>query len=163
MRIKILTLILLLTPPAVFAKRKPVPPQLTSAKTVRLTCNGQPCEDPILSAAKKTLVKWGRYSVILDGKAADLILSFEIGPPHEGLPHYEVLSPAGTGSMSDIGTQDAPRVQEIRKRWTFSVLDGDEAAHPKLWEVQDVYSDDDGAAAKDLIYKLKREVGKGHQ
>jgi hypothetical protein len=160
MQTKILALILLLTPSAVFAKRKPVPAQLANAKTVRLTCNGQPCEEPILSAARKTLAKWGRYSLILDGSKADLILSFDIGSPHEGMAHYEVLSPAGTGSVSDIATQDAPRVQEIKKHWIFSVLDGDEAAHPKLWQVQDVYSDDDGAAAQDLIYKLKREVGK---
>ena len=160
MRIETLALILLLIPSAVLAKRKPVPPQLTNAKTVRLRCNEQPCEDPILSAAEKALAKWGRYNLILDGGNADLILSFEIGSPHEGMAHYEVLSPGGNGSITDIGTQQAPRMQEIKKRWTFSVLDGDDATHSKLLEIKDVYSEDDAAAAKDLIYKLKREVGK---
>ena len=112
--------------------------------------------------AASTLAKWGRYSVILHGKDADLILSFDISSPQEGLAHYEVPSPAGTGSMSDIATQQAPRIQETRKHWTLSVLDGDETTHPKLMEIQEVYSNDDAAAAKDLIYKLKREVGKEH-
>ena len=64
--------------------------------------------------------------------------------------------------MSDIATQQAPRIQETRKHWSFSVPDGDETTHPKLMEIQEVYSNDDAAAAKDLIYKLKREVGKEH-
>ena len=160
MRTSILVAILLLAPSAVSAKRKPVPAQLTAAKTVRVTCNGQPCEEPVLSAAEKTLEKWGRYTVIRDGGSADLILSFKIGAPHEGMAHYEVLSPSGNGSITDIGTQQAPRVQEIKKRWTFSVLDGDQTAHPEILQIEDVYSNDDAAAAKDLVYRLKKEVGK---
>lgn len=163
MRINLLVVILLLAPSALFAKRKPVPAQLINAKTVRVTCNGQPCDNPVLSAAEKTLEKWGRYSVIRDGGKADLILSFKIGAPHEGMPHYDVMSPNGNGSITDIGTQNAPRMQEVNKRWTFSVLDGDQATHPELLQIEDVYSNDDAAAAKDLIYKLKREVGKARR
>src|SRR5579872_2492558 len=115
MRVNILALTLLLNSPVAFAKAKPVPRQVIDAKSVRLTCNGEPCVDPIFSSAKKALAKWGRYTLILDGGNADLIFAFKIGSPHEGLAQYQVLSPSGNGSITDIGTQDAPKMQDVKK------------------------------------------------
>jgi hypothetical protein len=160
MRLKTLSLIFLLVPAAALSQQKAVPVQLIEAKTVSVVCYGQPCPKPILSAAEKALRKWGRYSVADPGKDADLILSFWIGPAQYGPAHYEVLSPMGTGSTTDIATQHAPKVQTVTKDWTLSVLDEHQAAHPKLLEISGSYSEGDDYASYNLIDRLKKEVGK---
>jgi hypothetical protein len=160
MRLKTLSLIFLLAPAAALSQQKAVPVQLIEAKTVSVVCYGQPCAKPILSAAEKALRKWGRYSVAEPGKDADLILSFWIGPAQYGPAHYEVLSPMGTGSTTDIATQHAPKVQTVTKDWTLSVLDEHQATHPKLLEISQSYSEGDDYASYNLIDRLKKEVGK---
>ena len=165
MRLKTLSLIFLLAPAAALSSQKTVtvPIQLIEAKTVSILCDEKPCPKPILSAAEKALKKWGRYSVAESDKDAGLILSFEIGPPQYGPAHYEVMSPMGSGSTTDIATQQAPKVQEVTKHWTLSILDAHQAARPKLLEITKSYTEDDATATYDLIYRLKKEVGKGHR
>jgi hypothetical protein len=162
MRLKTLSLIFVLAPAAALSQQKAVPVQLIEAKTVSVVCYGQPCPKPILSAAEKALRKWGRYSVAEPGKDADLILSFWIGTAQYGPTHYEVLSPMGSGSTTDIATQQAPKLQTVTKDWTLSVLDDHQATRPKLLEISQSYSEGDTYASYNLIYKLKKEVGKGH-
>jgi hypothetical protein len=162
MRLKTLSLIFLLAPAAALSQQKAVPVQLIEAKTVSVVCYEQPCTKQILSAVEKALRKCGRYSVVESGKDADLILSFWIGPAQYGPTHYEVLSSMGSGSTTDIATQQAPKVQTVTKDWTLSVLGDHQATRPKLLEISQSYSEGDTYASYNLIDRLKKEVGKGH-
>ena len=161
MKLKTLSLIFLLAPAAALANHKTIPAQLTEAKTASIVCNGKPCSKSIQSSALEALLKWGRYIVVDSDKDADLILSFEMGAAQSGQVEYRPVW--GSGSAGAM-TGGMTKVQPITKRWTLSILDSHQAAHPKLLDTSHSYSgsDDDAFATYDLIRSLLKDVPKNH-
>jgi hypothetical protein len=158
MKLTTLPLIFVLLPAATLANHKTIPAQLTGAKTVSIVCNGELCSKSIQSAAVEALWKWGRYRVAQSDKDADLILSFEIGATRYGPTEYQPVW--GDGSMGQLATGKVPTVQQVTKRWTLAILDSHQAAHPKLLDISQSYSEDDAFATYDLIRRLMKDVGK---
>ncbi len=159
MKLKTLSLVFLV-PAATLANHKTIPAQLREAKTVSIVCNGQLCSKSIQSAAVEALWKWGRYSVVQSDKDADLILSFEIGAAQYGPTEFQPVW--GTGSTGQLATGKVPEVQQVTKHWKLSILDSHQAAHPKLLDISQSYSEDDAFATYDLIRRLTKDVGKKH-
>jgi hypothetical protein len=161
MKSKTLSLIFLLVPAAALADHKTIPAQLTEAKTASIVCNGRPCSKSIQSAAIEALLKWGRYIVVDSDKDADLIVSFELSAVQNGPDEYRPVWGSGAaGAM----TGGMTKVQQVTKRWTLSILDSHQAAHPKLLDITHNYSgsDDDAFATYDLIRRLMKDIRKKH-
>lgn len=161
MKLTTLSLIFLLAPAAALANHKTVPAQLTEAKTASIVCNGKPCSKSIQSAAIEALLKWGRYIVVDSDKDADLILSFEMGAAQSLPVEYRPVWGSGAAGVMTGGTT---KVQQVTTRWTLSILDSHQAAHPKLLDTSHSYSDsdDDAFATYDLIRRLLKDVRKNH-
>jgi len=87
-RLSLLVLAALLATQAIAKDKKPVLPEyVVRAQTVRVIIDpqaGEPIDQPRANAiardnVEKALMEWGRYRLVMDGEAADLIISVRTG------------------------------------------------------------------------------------
>jgi hypothetical protein len=166
MRLYACLLILVLTNliPAVSAhaqKQLAKSPKILSAKTVYF--DNQTGVDAVGNAAVAQLNKWGRFHIVQDKKAADLIFLLSADPYKGG---YIIFASGQTGSMDPDGHLQEDAVPDYNRQAPvrdvyLSVIDP--GSGQNLWSDSHIWGGlltGANSAGERLVQKLRKQIGK---
>ena len=155
-------LALLVVPSAGYGQKKPaIAPKILSAKTVYF--DDRTASEAVGAAAFNQLKKWGRFQVVKDKKAADLILLLSADPYNGG---YIIFASGQTGTMGENGHVEEDRVPNynhqapVRDAYLTVI---DPKTGQSLWSDSHVWGGlltGANSAGERLVKKLQKEVGK---
>jgi len=155
-------LALLVAPRAGYGQRKStIAPEILSAK--RVYFDDRSGSDAVGAAAVNQLRKWGRFQVVKDKEAADLILLLSADPYNGG---YIIFASGRTGTIGENGQVEEDRVPNYNRQ--APVRDAyltviDPKTGQSLWSASHVWGGlltGANSAGEKLVKKLQKQVGK---